>query len=167
MFRLLFGTTKPLLLSWGLCLTHALTVQAPRFALWFELLPAIFKKTLWIPVGPFCCLAQLYLSPAFRSLSASFHWSCSPSSSSCLPSFLSSTGSASTCLLDSWVWEDVQWVCWDGWNCLPDRKDKECNPPLPSQACFLRWFFRCLIPASLFHTQPSSCLMGSLPLCSF
>lgn len=40
------------------------------------------------------------------------------------------------------------------------REDKVFSPSLPSQACFLRRFSRCLI--SDFVAQPSCCLMGSL-----
>lgn len=121
-------------------------------------LPAVrWDACLQIPVCRFCCLALLYLSPAFWSLSALFHLSCFPSPSSCLSSLLSSAGYVSTCLSHTWGWEDAARVHWDGWKCLPDREDKVFSPPLPSQACFLRWFSRCLIPD--FIAQPSSALV--------
>lgn len=50
----MFGMTKPLLPSWGIYHAPALTVQAPRFTLWLELLPKVLQNPLRIPVCHFC-----------------------------------------------------------------------------------------------------------------
>lgn len=112
---------------------------------------AAFCCTLLIPVCCFCSLALPYLSPA------SFQFD--PRSQSlpvadrlCLYTPVAHLRLGG-CVVSLLRWLEV----------FTDRKNKVFNPPLPSQACFLRWLSRCLIPD--FIAQPSSCLMGSLPLC--